>query len=550
MRRASLAAFILLLLLGFLVPGASAMPRDAALDRGLSNDDAYAYSLKMRSLTAGADEAQAMLEEALDNAPDSPGFYFTLAVSKLPSVVRSFDLFIEGVKAYSRSFWWRLSLIALLLEAALLSAAIALTVAALLRLPRDLPLITHDINEHKALLLLPLLIMPLAFLGPLSFVGGVLFLVCMYMKRTNKLVAYIALLFIALAPLWTDFVGKTASLTNPTVRALVDVSEGRDNMLALSTLGGSEDFPSMFSYAIALKREGRGEEAVELLQGLIEENSDHRLYNNLGNAYVAIGRRDLAKAAYLKAIEQGKSVTTLYNLAQIYRDELDYENGEKYFNQAQEMSKSQVSVYTTRTAKHYNRMVFDETLTFAEINRAAWLSEATNSGRGFPRGTVLPAGVAAGLLVLFMIMGKIMPSSAFRCKNCGKVACIDCAENEKMCMDCQMKLAQDDDASPQARVKRMLQANQQKEKQMTIIRVLSFAPPGIAQTYSGRLFAGVLYMWLFGFGVAVLVLNPFMSTGLAGNSHGWLWLVMAPLLLLIYYVSIITINRRLDRGWL
>ncbi len=549
MRRVSQAVFILLLL-GFFVPPASALPRDAALDRGLSNDDAYAFSLKVKSLTAGPDEAVSMLEEALANAQDSPGFYFTLAVAKLPSMVRSFDLFVEGVKAYNRSFWWRLSLIALLLEAALLSAAIALTVAALLRLPRDLPLITHDINEHKVLLLLPLLIMPLAFLGPLSFVGGVLFLICNYMKRWNKLVAYIALLFIALAPVWTPVVGKIASLTNPAVRAIVDVNEGRDNMLALSTLAGRKDFPSMFSYAIALKREGRGQEAVGLLQGLIKENSSHRLYNNLGNAYVSMDRRDLAKAAYLKAIEQGKSVTTLYNLAQIYRDELDYENGEKYFNQAQAMSEAQVSVYTARTAKHYNRMVFDETLTFREISKAAWLSESTNTVRGFPRGTLIPAGVAVGLLVLLMIMGKIMPTSAFRCKNCGKIACIDCAENEKMCMDCQMKLAQDDDASPKARVKRMLQANKQKERQMTIIRLLSFVPPGIAQTYSGRLFAGFLYMWLFGFGLAVLALNPFMSTGLAGNSHSWLWLIMVPMLLLLYYISIITINRRLDRGWL
>ncbi len=550
MRRVSLAALALLLLLGFMAPPAFALPRDAALDKGLTNDDAYAYALQMNSLTAGPDEALGMLEEALNNAPDSPGFYFTLAVAKFPSVVKSFDLFVEGVKAYNRSFWWRLSLIALLLEAALLSAAIALTAAALLRFPRDLPLISHDINEHKAQILLPLLIMPLALLGPLSFVGGVLFLVGMHMKRSNKLVAYLALLFIALAPLWTDFVGKTASLTNPVVRAVVDVNEGRDNTLALSTLAGREDFPSMFSYAIALKREGRAEEAVELLQGLIETHTDHRLYNNLGNAYVAIERRDLAKAAYLKAIEQGQSVTTLYNLAQIYRDELDYENGEKYFNQAQQMNKAQVSDYTARTAKHYNRMVFDETLTFREISTAAWGSDVRNSVRGFPRGTVIPAGAAGGLLVLFMILGKLMPSSAFRCKNCGKVACHACAGSEKMCMDCQGQLSEADDASPQSRVKRMLHANQQKTRQMTIIRALSFLPPGIAQTYSGRLLSGFLYMWFFGFGVAVLVLNPFMSTGLAGNSHGWLWLLMAPMLLLVYYVSILTVSRRLDRGWL
>ena len=40
-----------------------------------------------------------------------------------------------------------------------------------------------------------------------------------------------------------------------------------------------------------------------------------------------------------------------------------------------------------------------------------------------------------------------------------------------------------------------LQANKLKDKQMIVIRGLSFAPPGIAQMYSGRLFAGFVYMW-------------------------------------------------------
>jgi len=345
-------------------------------------------------------------------------------------------------------------------------------------------------------------------------------------------------------------VGKVASVTNPVVRALVDVNEGRDNTLSLDTLGAREDFASTFSYAVALKREGRAEEAVGILDRLIEENTDHRLYNNLGNVYVAMGRRDLAKAAYLKAIEQGESVTTLYNLSQIYRDELNFENGDKYFKQAQGISKARVSVFTARNAKHYNRMVFDETLTFEELKSVALKSETRNSVRGFPNGTVIPAGLAAAMLVLFVILDKTLANRAFRCKNCGKVACALCAEGDKMCADCQSKLAEDDNSSPKSRVRRMLQANRQKDKQMTIIRGLAFTPPGIAQVYSGRLLSGFIYMWLFSFAIIILVLDPFMSTGLAGGSHGWLWLIMAPLIVLVYYVSITTVNRRLDKGWL
>ena len=551
-RRVSLVILAFFVLLGLVIAfgsPASALPRDATLDRGLSNDDAYAYSLTKQA-SAGAPDARALLEKALDNAPDSPGFYFTLAVKKLPSVVESFDLFVEGVRAYSRSFWWRISLITLLLEASLLAAALALTLAAIVRMPKDMALLTHDINEHKVLILLPLILMPTALFGPLVFVASMLFMSGLYMKGINKSVVFIVLLLLALAPVWSQVVGKVTSVSNPIVRALVDVNEGRDNMLAIDILSEREDFNSMFSYAIALKREGRAAEAVPIIEGLIANNTDHRLYNNLGNIYVAMDRRDLAKASYLKAIEQGKSVTTLYNLSQIYRDELNFENGDKYFKQAQDISKPHVSEFTARNSNHYNRMVFDETLTFEELKGVALKSDVVNAVRGFPRGTVIPAGMAAAMLVLFVFLDKMLANRAFRCKNCGTVACAQCAENDKICPDCQSKLAESENTSPQSRVKRMLQANKLKDKQMTVIRGLSFAPPGIAQMYSGRLFAGFVYMWLFSFAIIILLLDPFMFTGLAGGNHGWLWLIMAPLVVLVYYVSIITVNRRLDKGWL
>jgi tetratricopeptide (TPR) repeat protein len=532
-----------------LSPPAEAIPREEALDMGLSNDDAYAYSLKKKAAD-GTGDAVALLEEALENAPDSPGFYFSLAGAKFPSVTKSVELFVEGVKAYGRSFWWKTSILTLVIEALLFSIAIALTLVALIRLPRDLSLLTHNINEKKALLILPLIVFPMALLGPLPFVAGVLMLVSIYMKRASKAVAILALLLVALSPVWTVALGKLVSVSNPTVRAVVDVNEGRDNSLALVTLAGKEDFASRFSYAIALKRTGRAEAAAEIFQALIDERADYRLYNNLANAYVAMDRRDLAKAAYLKSIEKGESVINLYNLSQIYRDELDFESGDKYFKQAQALNTEMVSQYAARSSSHYNRLVIDETLTFSEIKKMALTSNVTNSVRGFPNGTIIPAALAGFLILLSLLSGKLVSKRAFRCKNCGRVACLDCAENDKICMDCKGKMAEDSDTSPKARVKRMLHANKQKERQMAVIRGLSFTPPGIAQIYSGRVFSGFVYLWFFSFSVLIIVLNPFMSTGLAGCDHSWIKFVVIPLVLFVYYISIMTTNRRLDRGWL
>jgi tetratricopeptide (TPR) repeat protein len=316
-------------------------------------------------------------------------------------------------------------------------------------------------------------------------------------------------------------------------------------------LGEREDFVSRFSYAIALKREGRAEEAVGIFEQLIEENGSSRLYTNLGNAYVAADRRDLAKTAYLNALKQGGSVATLYNLAQIYRDELDYENGDKYFKDAQTQDKALVSEYTARHSSHFNRIVVDETLDRSEIVREALKVQAANSVKVFTNGPLtVPAGIAAALIVLFALLDGKGVALGFRCKNCGAVACEICADNTKMCGDCKGQLSEQDDASPQARVRRMLQANRQKEKHMAVIRALSFAPPGVPQIFSGRLFSGMVFLWLFAFSITLLVHDPFMTTGLAGGSHGWLWMLAVPIILLLYYISFVTVNRRLDRGWL
>ena len=47
-----------------------------------------------------------------------------------------------------------------------------------------------------------------------------------------------------------------------------------------------------------------------------------------------------------------------------------------------------------------------------------------------------------------------------------------------------------------------------------------------------------------------MVLDPLLGTGMGEFSHTWVKAVFIPLVLLIYYLSFITVNRRLDRGWL
>jgi len=550
MRKLSLQVLAALAVLVFLTAAVSAAPREAAVERGLMNDDPYARHLIESAGGVKGSEARELMQQVRDSAPDTPGFYFALARVSLPSMVDSFGYFMEGFKAYGRSFWWQVSFAVLLSVSLLVSASIALTLTAIIRFFRDLPLLAHDINERKALLLVPLIALGYMVLGPLCIAGGLLFIICLYKKRSSKALVYIALLLVMLSPLWTRALDRALSLTNVKARAIVAVNEGRDNSLALQSLAGEKDFESRFSYALAVKRETGALEATVLLEELIKENPDPRLYTNLGNAYVVMERMDLAKTSYLKAVSSGGSVTTLFNLAQIYRHELDYENGDKYYNEAQALDQAKISEFAARMGGRNKLLVMDEVLTAKEVAKVVLKSPVTNSVMPFPYGAEIPAGYALFLFVLFLALSGKLGGRAYVCKDCGDVACQDCSGDTKLCMECISKLSDEGDVSPQARIKRMLQASKRKEKLMAVIRGLSFTPPGIAQAYTGRVFSAFMYMWIISFSVTVVLLNPFMGTGLSGGSHGWITLVVTPLVLITYYVSIVTVNRRLDRGWL
>ena len=547
MRKLSLWAAVLVL--AFTAAAANAVPRQEAVARGLVNDDPYAYHLFESSREPGAD-ARGLLEEAIENAPNTPGFYFALSRAALPSLVDSFSYFVTGVKAYGMSFWWQLSLLTFMAVALVVSASISLLVVALMRFFRDLPLLSHDINEKKALMLVPLLLMGYMVLGPLCIAGGLLFMICLYKKRSHKALVYLALLIVILSPLWSRTLETALSFSNAKARAVVAVNEGRDNTLAIQVLADEDVFSSRFTYALAVMREGGAEGSIALYDALIKDSSDPRLYNNLGNAYVAIGRRDLAKTAYLKAVQSGGSVTTLFNLAQIYRDELDYDKGNKYFDQAQAKDKARVSEFAARMGTTGKLHVADDVLTPKEVISVVMDSPVVNAVMPFNFGSEIPAGYALFLFLLFFLFSGKLGGHAFNCKDCGDVSCPECSRDNKLCEDCHAKLAGDDSASPQARVKRMIKANKKKDKQIAVVMVLSFAPPGIAQAFTGRVFSAFLYMWIFSFSIVLIAMDPFMRTGLSGGSHGWVWIVAVPLILVTYYVSNLTVRRRLDRGWL
>ncbi len=550
MRR--LKAIAILLALLHLAPAAGlAEDYESLLDRGLRSDEAYSAALIRQA--AGAPDKGEVIAEALRFSPDLPAVYFKMAMASLPNVIKHFEYFAGGLRAYGRNFWWSLSLYGQVLASLMISLCLSLAVVVLIRLPRQIPLIAHDINEHRAKLLIPLILLPAALGGPVFFLAGALVLVGIHLRKSSRAAVGLALAVLVAAPFMLRY--NDAVLSAPAsaeMKAIVAVNEGKDNTYAIDTLEGSTEPAARFSYALALKREGRYLEAISIYNELAKDRPSWKVLNNLANAYSALQQDDLAKETYSKAYEMDPNANVLYNLSQVYRGTLDYARGDKYYQDASALDRALVSEYTARSSENPNRFVVDVVHSMPELWELA-LKRSRPVYSPFTLGTAPSVGLAAVLLAAYAALALSLKSVAFNCSRCSKVACNICSRESRfgnICHECFEATMALKDIDRQQRVQALLSTHEHKARQRSIVRALSFAPPGIAQIYVGNVLSGLILLWAFAFGAVFIWMNPYISTGLAGFSHGWLTPIAIAMMAATYLGSTITINGRLDSGWL
>ena len=210
----------------------------------------------------------------------------------------SLDYAIKGFKAYNGNFWWLMSISGLFTSSLMLSFVVVLALVLAIRLFIDIPLLSHDIKENRKKILIAMLLVPLSFLGPVFFMAGSLLLLGLYFRGMNKAVVYASVLFLLLSPLWLNIINMFLSAPSSELRAIVAVNESRDNKYAASVLKNKDDFISLFSYGLALKREGRYEEAISAYKKLLASHPDPRAYVNLGNSYAGVNDMAAAKESY------------------------------------------------------------------------------------------------------------------------------------------------------------------------------------------------------------------------------------------------------------
>ncbi|MFA5845386.1 MAG: tetratricopeptide repeat protein [Thermodesulfovibrionales bacterium] len=533
-------------------------PRDvyeARLDSGLKNTEPYSYAL-IKKAQADPSNAKRLLTEAIKYSPDLPAVYFEMArisFSLSPEgIFEGLNYMIEGIRAYERNFWWLVSIAGLAFISLTSSFIVVLLLVAGIRFFIDSPLLSHDIIENKKKSLIVLSLVPLSLAGPLFFIVGTICLLGLYFSRVDKTVVYASVLFLLLSPFLLRITNIFLSAASPELRASVAVNEDRDNKHALFALKGKNDFLSLFSYGLALKREGHYEEAIAVYKNISPSSPDPRVYINLGNCYYAINDVAAATDFYKKSLEIKPSAAAYYNLSQISREKFDFVKGEEYFIEATKLNREAVSSFAANSKRDPNRFLMDETLPLFVLWKYAD-SRAQELIKISLLNSALTVLIAIILIVLFYLLGSKVKGMAYRCKRCNSILCDKCGKEllwGQMCAQCYKSLVKFDGLDSRVRVAKLLEVQELQTKKRTIIRILSLTLPGIAYIYAGKILEGSLFLWSFLFLLILILLSSFFHTGLSFFSHGWLTIPSLALMVVLFFISGIVVRRRLNRGWL
>lgn len=526
---------------------------ESRLDEGLFNTEPYSYLLITLSHQERA-ASKALLDKARLYSPDLPAVYFALAgegfTPSANGVFQWFDYFRQGMKAYGRNFWWEFSIKGSTYASLLISFILSLVVILAVRLPMEAGLILHDDREERKRLTLLVIPVLLSLLGPIALIAGAFFLTGFYFRKENKFVVYVSFLFLLLSPFLLREV--TPFLTSPSpLKAIVAVNEGKDNKFALWALKGRSDLASSFSYALALKREGDYQGAIEAYKGLAGRlpRPDPRLYINLGNAYYGMKDMEAARDSYLKSIGITPLPSAYYNLSQIHREMLDFTKGEEYFLNAAKLNPEAVSRYAAISGVNPNRFVVDEPLPDSVI----W--EYTMGRGNSPLSGLQFLGSFIALLMIagFYFLDKKVRYRAQRCKRCGAVFCSRCSRIitwGEMCPRCFGSLIKIDEVDSRERIAILLSIYQSQMKRRNRAKLFSYLVPGAGQIYSGKLLAGLLFLWPFLFAGTLIVMDYSPPAGIFPFTHVWITPLMLVCVGLAYLGSVLHIRRRIQKGWL
>lgn len=524
------------------------------LDKGIIDSEYYVYSILEKNKQSS--NRYKLLRELERYAPDFPALYFEISKERfnftLIGLFESFDYLIKGISKYKKNFWWLFSLISSITMSFLVSFILSITIITMITFLKSIPLISHDLSEDKKRLFIFLIFM-LSILGPLYFLASSLLISSLYFKKRERLIFYIYLIFLLISPLIINITSFTINAPlSPKLKAIVEVNESKGNNYAISTLKDGRDYVEKFSYALALKREGRYNEAIDIYKNLLKEKEDPILLNNLANCYVGI--KDLQKALelYQEAINIQPNATLFYNMSQIYRELLDFEKADKNFTLAYKKNFSEVIRFRSLSSNNPNRLVMDTGLPLKIIFKYA-IEKTSNKSLNI---SLLPSYYypigAFIILALYLALKQRLKSFAYTCKRCGSVFCNKCEKRVlwgDMCLQCYRSLIKLDELDPRDRISRILKIYEYRNKKRNLIKILNFLLPGTGHIYAGSILQGFIFLWLFLFFITLIFMGGLVSFGIGNYSHFWLNILGLLSAIVVYVIINLATKRRLIRGW-
>jgi|GEM_PF-3298517 len=564
----TLARLVMAMLLCLLASAHSFADTASSAGEWAMPPDAGAESLRLyQSALAKYDAgdlaaADSLAAEAVRAAPDFPPPFLLLARIhyKTDRAHAMIDV-SDWMKAVNRNIAWRLMTRGSVSALTLIALACVLAAGWLVLLFKSVPLFAHDAREKNLNMPLAAGAAALSAFGPAWGVAALSLLLWPYFSRREKLfLSLLPVFLISLQWLSVPIAADMGFTSDSRLKAVVDIQEGRNYRRSAEVLGGATGKPSgdfeRFSLAYVQSRLGNDRAAIENYMKISDSWPDYgKALNNIGVCLYRLGETDKAVAVFEKAAS-GDAIVARFNLGQIYRERLRFEDGERLIREIQ--AREPEAVHRLMTS---GKLVAEERLSPKTLRQ--FVMEQAD-GNGSIRGAIikpflgpLPAGMAswAGILVLALFVAgeTIRPSrdKAYRCAKCGGIFCGRCERRPSdsfagTCRICQTEAIRIGLSDSKDRIESILRTQRYYERRVMMVKALSVIP-GMGSFLVGRWLQGaVLSFCLFAI-IAFMTLGgllfhlPGAFTKPGAYAAGCIAVLIA--------ASVLLVRRGVRQGW-
>ena len=500
-----------------------------ATDLGIENLDALSAALvdDARKVLGGGSVTAALdlAREAQELSPNYPTAYFFrgwLLLRYQPwKILEIIGEYLNGWSQAGKHIWMLLYGFGNGLLWLIGAAGAAIFTFILTVIIRYTPWINHILSEltkhnldHKAIWFLIAAVLS----GPLWLGLGIawmlvwwLLIFWLFMTGRERGLALALVVLIASASLWLPpWVSVIKARTSPDFVVMAQSVRGEAALYpGIASFTAFDSSQPDWQVSMALGLQYKRSEQYELAQQYFEQAmklrpDEERILINLGNVHLLANRLDEAIEWYQKTLVlYPNSVEAHYNLAQAYREKLQFVEGERHYEEARRLNPELTEQYTRRALVGLSHPVVDKPLTLIEALKKAFTStdEVRNSAdRIFSSLWNVPLWTAPligfGFITVVLLISRLtyIGSLSFPCALCGRTICQHCQKHIfhlRICENCQ---------EVNKKVKRLIELHQiqrRRDRQITLARLFSLLLPGTGHFFLLHSLKGFIFAFAF-----------------------------------------------------